>query len=192
VKATTTSARACPAAASSCVRRPGFRGDTSSNIIIGNTVLYGATEGEAYFAGVGGERFAVRNSGATTVVEGVGDHGCEYMTGGTVVVLGMTGRNFAAGMSGGVAYVFDEDGTFESRCNMAQVALEPVEEEIAARKGRVRRRARSHGRVDVRHLGMADEALLKMLIERHATYTGSERAKTILADWAPTVPSSSR
>jgi glutamate synthase (NADPH/NADH) large chain len=107
----------------------GFKCDTPSNIIIGNTVLYGATEGEAYFAGVGGERFAVRNSGATTVVEGVGDHGCEYMTGGTVVVLGMTGRNFAAGMSGGVAYVFDEEGTFESRCNMAQVALEPVEEE---------------------------------------------------------------
>jgi glutamate synthase (NADPH/NADH) large chain len=89
----------------------GFRGETPSNIIVGNTVLYGATEGEAFFAGVAGERFAVRNSGATAVVEGVGDHGCEYMTGGTVVVLGMTGRNFAAGMSGGVAYVLDEDGT---------------------------------------------------------------------------------
>jgi glutamate synthase (NADPH/NADH) large chain len=164
---------------------PGFKCDTSSNIIIGNTVLYGATEGEAYFAGVGGERFAVRNSGATTVVEGVGDHGCEYMTGGTVVVLGMTGRNFAAGMSGGVAYVFDEDGTFEGRCNMAQVALEPVEEEFAARQGsEAGDDLEGHGRVDVRHLGMADEALLKMLIERHATYTGSETAKTILADWA--------
>ncbi|WP_442771041.1 glutamate synthase-related protein, partial [Zoogloea ramigera] len=163
----------------------GFKCDTPSNIIIGNTVLYGATEGEAYFAGVGGERFAVRNSGATTVVEGVGDHGCEYMTGGTVVVLGMTGRNFAAGMSGGVAYVFDEEGTFESRCNMAQVALEPVEEELAARKGSESGdELESHGRVDVRHLGMADEALLKMLVERHATYTGSERAKAILADWA--------
>ncbi|WP_374495741.1 glutamate synthase large subunit [Zoogloea sp.] len=163
----------------------GFRGDTPSNIIIGNTVLYGATEGEAYFAGVGGERFAVRNSGATTVVEGVGDHGCEYMTGGTVVVLGMTGRNFAAGMSGGVAYVLDEEGTFESRCNMAQVALEPVEEEIEARKGSESGDdLESHGRVDVRHLGMADEALLKMLVERHATYTGSERAKSILADWS--------
>jgi glutamate synthase (NADPH/NADH) large chain len=126
----------------------------------------------------------VRNSGATAVVEGVGDHGCEYMTGGTVVVLGMTGRNFAAGMSGGVAYVLDEDGTFESRCNMAQVALEPVEEEFEARKGPSPATSSSHGRVDVRHLGMADEALLKMLIERHATYTGSERAKTILADWA--------
>ncbi len=164
---------------------PGFKCDTSSNIIIGNTVLYGATEGEAYFAGVGGERFAVRNSGATAVVEGVGDHGCEYMTGGTVVVLGMTGRNFAAGMSGGVAYVFDEEGTFESRCNMAQVALEPVEEEIEARKGtEAGDDLESHGRVDVRHLGMADEALLKMLVERHATHTGSERAKAILADWA--------
>ncbi len=163
---------------------PGFKCDTPSNIIIGNTVLYGATEGEAYFAGVGGERFAVRNSGATTVVEGVGDHGCEYMTGGTVVVLGMTGRNFAAGMSGGVAYVFDEDGTFEGRCNMAQVALEPVEDELEARKGSESGdELESHGRVDVRHLGMADEALLKMLVERHANYTGSERAKAILADW---------
>jgi glutamate synthase (NADPH/NADH) large chain len=106
------------------------------------------------------------------------------MTGGTVVVLGMTGRNFAAGMSGGVAYVFDEEGTFESRCNMAQVALEPVEDELAARKGSESGdELEGHGRVDVRHLGMADEALLKMLIERHATYTGSERAKSILADW---------
>src|SRR5574343_358825 len=162
----------------------GFKCDTPSNIIIGNTVLYGATEGEAYFAGVGGERFAVRNSGATTVVEGVGDHGCEYMTGGTVVVLGSTGRNFAAGMSGGVAYVFDEDGSFEARCNMAQVALEPVEDELEARKGSESGdELESHGRVDVRHLGMADEALLKMLVERHANYTGSERAKAILADW---------
>ena len=163
----------------------GFRGETPSNIIIGNTVMYGATEGEAYFAGVGGERFAVRNSGATAVVEGVGDHGCEYMTGGTVVVLGMTGRNFAAGMSGGVAYVLDTDGTFESRCNMAQVALEPVEEELAARQGSESGdELEAHGRVDVRHLGMADEALLKQLVENHARYTGSERAKAILADWS--------
>jgi len=163
----------------------GFTGDTVSNIIIGNTVLYGATEGEAYFAGVSGERFAVRNSGATTVVEGVGDHGCEYMTGGTVVVLGMTGRNFAAGMSGGVAYVFDVEGTFESRCNMAQVALEPVEEEIAARQGSdVGDELESHGKVDVRHLGLADEVLLKSLIEKHARYTGSVQARRILDDWA--------
>jgi glutamate synthase (NADPH/NADH) large chain len=163
----------------------GFRCDTSSNIIIGNTVLYGATEGEAFFAGVGGERFAVRNSGATTVVEGVGDHGCEYMTGGTVVVLGMTGRNFAAGMSGGVAYVLDEEGSFASRCNMAQVALEPVEEEFAARQGsEAGDDLEGHGKVDIRHLGLADEVLLKGLVEKHAQYTGSQQAKKILADWA--------
>ncbi|KAA3652781.1 MAG: glutamate synthase subunit alpha [Proteobacteria bacterium] len=162
-----------------------FRGDTAENIIIGNTVLYGAIEGEAFFAGVGGERFAVRNSGATAVVEGVGDHGCEYMTGGTVVVLGQTGRNFAAGMSGGVAYVLDEDGGFEGRCNMAQVALEPVEEEFEARKGsEAGDDLESHGRVDVRHLGQADEAILKGLIEKHAHYTGSATAKQILEHWS--------
>ena len=99
------------------------------SIIVGNTVLYGAIAGECYFRGVAGERFAVRNSGAVAIVEGAGDHGCEYMTGGVVVVLGKTGRNFAAGMSGGIAYVLDEDGTFESRCNMSMVELEPVEEE---------------------------------------------------------------
>ncbi len=164
---------------------PAFTGQTQSNIIVGNTVLYGAIEGEAFFAGVAGERFAVRNSGATVVVEGVGDHGCEYMTGGSVVVLGMTGRNFAAGMSGGVAYVLDEDGSFESRCNMAQVALEPVEEEIAARQGSDSGdELESHGQVDVRHLGMVDEVLLKGLIEKHAKYTGSLQARKILKDWA--------
>ena len=104
----------------------------AENIIVGNTALYGATSGEGYFCGVAGERFAVRNSGAVAVVEGLGDHGCEYMTGGMVVVLGQTGRNFAAGMSGGVAYVLDEDGSFEKRCNLAMVALEPVPEELAA------------------------------------------------------------
>ena len=104
------------------------------SIIVGNTVLYGAIEGECYFRGVAGERFAVRNSGAIAVIEGAGDHCCEYMTGGIVVVLGKTGRNFAAGMSGGIAYVLDEDGTFERRCNMAMVDLEPMpaEEEAAA------------------------------------------------------------
>jgi glutamate synthase (NADPH) large chain len=163
----------------------GFKCDTPSNIIIGNTVLYGAIEGEAFFAGVAGERFAVRNSGATAVVEGVGDHGCEYMTGGTVVVLGMTGRNFAAGMSGGVAYVLDEDGTFEARCNMAQVALEPVDEEFAARQGsEAGDDLEAHGKVDLRHLGLIDEVLLKGLIEQHASYTGSLQARDILADWA--------
>ena len=112
-----------------------FRGDATKNIIVGNTVLYGATSGEAFFRGVAGERFAVRLSGATAVVEGTGDHGCEYMTGGTVVVLGKTGRNFAAGMSGGIAYVYDEDGRFAERCNTAMVALEkvlPAEEQQAA------------------------------------------------------------
>ena len=163
----------------------GFKGETTANIIVGNTVLYGAIEGEAFFAGVAGERFAVRNSGATTVVEGVGDHGCEYMTGGTVVVLGMTGRNFAAGMSGGVAYVLDEDGQFESRCNMAQVALQPVEEEIVARRGSdAGGELESAGKVDVRHLGMADEVLLKGLISKHAEHTGSLTARRILDEWA--------
>ena len=103
-----------------------FRGDATQNIIVGNTVMYGATSGEAFFSGVAGERFAVRLSGATAVVEGTGDHGCEYMTGGTVAVLGKTGRNFAAGMSGGIAYVYDEDGQFAKRCNTAMVSLEKV------------------------------------------------------------------
>ncbi len=118
--------------------------------------MYGAIAGECYFRGIAGERFAVRNSGATVVVEGTGDHGCEYMTGGVVVVLGTTGRNFAAGMSGGIAYVIDEDGTFKSRCNMAMVELEPVpEEEAVAEKG-IRYRSgiawprRRHGRPDQR------------------------------------------
>ncbi len=162
-----------------------FRGNSTENIIIGNTVLYGAIEGEAYFSGVGGERFAVRNSGATAVVEGVGDHGCEYMTGGTVVVLGPTGRNFAAGMSGGIAYVLDTDGTFEQRCNMAQVALEPVPEELEARKGSESGDdLESHGRVDIDHLEMGDELILKGLIERHAHYTGSAYARQILENWS--------
>ncbi|MEY4593177.1 MAG: glutamate synthase large subunit [Pseudomonadota bacterium] len=148
-----------------------FRGDTQQNIICGNTVMYGATEGEAFLAGVGGERFCVRNSGGTAVVEGVGDHGCEYMTGGTVVVLGMTGRNFAAGMSGGIAYVLDEDGSFKTRCNLAQVALEKV---IPANR---------HSAGEPLHLGVADETQLKELITRHAEYTGSQTAKKLLANW---------
>ena len=164
---------------------PDFPGDTACNIIVGNTVLYGATEGEAFFAGVAGERFAVRNSGATAVVEGVGDHGCEYMTGGTVVVLGSTGRNFAAGMSGGVAYVLDEKSDFEAHCNTAQVALEPVKIDIAEHKetGSANIPERS-GKFDARHLGMADEVLLKNLIEKHAKLTGSRHAREILGNWA--------
>lgn len=158
----------------------GFRGRPEENIIIGNTVLYGAVEGECYFRGVGGERFAVRNSGATAVVEGTGDHGCEYMTGGTVVVLGQTGRNFAAGMSGGVAYVYDEDGSFAKRCNMAMVELEALpEEEVHSETGELE----SSGRVDINHLTMADEAILKTLIGKHLHYTGSDRAKMMLDNW---------
>jgi glutamate synthase (NADPH/NADH) large chain len=150
---------------------PDFRCNTQENIIVGNTVMYGATDGEAYFAGVGGERFCVRNSGGTAVVEGVGDHGCEYMTGGTVVVLGMTGRNFAAGMSGGISYVLDEDGSFKQRCNLAQVALEKV---LPASR---------HAAGEPMHLGISDEEQLKELVTRHAEFTGSQTAKAILADW---------
>src|SRR5258706_8574431 len=102
---------------------------SEENIIVGNVALYGATSGEAYVRGVAGERFCVRNSGANVVVEGVGDHGCEYMTGGRVVVLGRTGRNFAAGMSGGIAYVIDDDGLFARRCNRGMVEIEALEEE---------------------------------------------------------------
>jgi len=135
-----------------------FRGVAHENIIVGNTVLYGATAGEAFFSGVAGERFGVRLSGAIAVVEGTGDHGCEYMTGGKVVVLGKTGRNFAAGMSGGFAYVFDEDGGFASRCNSAMVTLEKLPAE--------------------------DDADLKKLIEDHHRWTGSRRAREILDQWA--------
>jgi glutamate synthase (NADPH/NADH) large chain len=154
---------------------PKFRGDPTQNIITGNVVLYGAIAGEAYFRGVAGERFAVRNSGAHTVVEGVGDHGCEYMTGGTVVVLGETGRNFAAGMSGGIAYVLDEDGTFDSRCNVAMVKLEPVLT-VAEQEAKVTR--------DIWHLSLADEITLRNMIEKHAQHTGSARARQILDNWA--------
>ncbi len=155
------------------------------NIIVGNTVMYGATSGECYFRGVAGERFAVRNSGAIAVVEGVGDHGCEYMTGGMVVVLGQTGRNFAAGMSGGVAYVLDEDGTFAKRCNMSMVQLEAIPEEVAASEtGEVH----SKGRVHFNHLNKADAAALRGKIEKHLRYTGSLRAKHILDNWASYLP----
>ena len=149
-----------------------FKGDPLENIIVGNTVMYGATAGESYFCGVAGERFCVRNSGASAVVEGTGDHGCEYMTGGTVVVLGVTGRNFAAGMSGGVAYVLDEDGLFAKRCNTAMVEMEALSEVVSSTS----------------HLGMADTALLKSLIQSHANFTGSARATTILANWNVWLP----
>jgi glutamate synthase (NADPH/NADH) large chain len=160
--------------------------DPLENIIVGNTVLYGAIAGEAYFNGVAGERFAVRNSGAVAVVEGCGDHGCEYMTGGTVVVLGATGRNFAAGMSGGVAYVYDEHATFKKMCNLAGVDLEPIgsaEIGLADASGRPRQRA-----VSVEDSGMGDPLRfdaerLRILVERHLLFTGSARARALLDDW---------
>ncbi|GKS75471.1 glutamate synthase subunit alpha [Acidovorax sp. SUPP950] len=152
-----------------------FRGDTTRNTIVGNTVMYGATSGESFFGGVAGERFAVRLSGASTVVEGTGDHGCEYMTGGTVVVLGKTGRNFAAGMSGGVAYVYDEDGLFDTRCNLSMVTLErilPGDEQTASI---------SRG---IWHRDQTDEAQLKKMLEDHNRWTGSKRARELLDNWA--------
>ena len=152
-----------------------FRGESSRNIIVGNTVMYGATSGEAFFSGVAGERFAVRLSGATAVVEGTGDHGCEYMTGGTVAVLGKTGRNFAAGMSGGIAYVYDDDGSFASRCNTAMVTLEKV---LPA--------AEQEASIDraVWHRDQTDEAQLKKLLDDHHRWTGSKRARELLDNWA--------
>jgi glutamate synthase (NADPH/NADH) large chain/glutamate synthase (ferredoxin) len=151
-----------------------FRGEAIRNTIVGNTVMYGATTGEAFFSGVGGERFAVRLSGATTVVEGTGDHGCEYMTGGTVAILGKTGRNFAAGMSGGIAYVYDEDGQFAKRCNTAMVSLEKVlttaEQTDTISQG-------------IWHRGETDEAQLKKLLEDHNRWTGSKRARELLDNW---------
>ena len=134
------------------------------NILIGNVALYGATSGEAFFNGMAGERFGVRNSGATAVVEGVGDHGCEYMTKGLVLVLGRCGRNFAAGMSGGIAYVFDERMDFtQKRCNLSSVDLEPVIEE-------------------------QDTKLVRELIFRHHELTGSSRARMILDNWSEMLP----
>jgi glutamate synthase (NADPH/NADH) large chain len=158
------------------------------NIIIGNTVMYGAISGEAYFRGVAGERFCVRNSGATAVVEGVGDHGCEYMTGGTVVVLGKAGRNFAAGMSGGIAYVLDEEGDFSQRCNLAMVELEPIpeEENVAAAEGTGE--LEGHGKVKIDHVAGHDGDMLKGLIQRHLLFTGSERARRVLENWAAYQP----
>ena len=161
------------------------------SIIVGNTVLYGAISGECYFRGIAGERFAVRNSGAIAVVEGAGDHCCEYMTGGTVVVLGRTGRNFAAGMSGGIAYVLDEDDTFASRCNMAMVELEPVvaEEQVNAREYGHANDLGGHGRVDVLgDMSRYDAARLHLLISRHARFAGSRRAAEILENWDEYLP----
>jgi glutamate synthase (NADPH) large chain len=165
------------------------RRDPMDNIIVGNTVLYGAIAGEAYFHGVAGERFAVRNSGAVAVVEGLGDHGCEYMTGGVVVVLGATGRNFAAGMSGGIAYVYDERGRFRDLCNAAMVDLEPVPPAEGPVDDPERPRQRA---VSVEDAGMGDmlrfdAERLRILLERHHLYTGSARARALLENWRATL-----
>jgi glutamate synthase (NADPH/NADH) large chain len=154
------------------VRPPeGAPREAAANIVVGNTCLYGATEGEAYFSGVAGERFAVRNSGAHAVVEGTGDHGCEYMTGGLVVVLGNVGRNFAAGMSGGIAYVYDPDGQLKSLCNPASIELESV---------RTGRPVSGFDRADPLH---HDAERLRHFVERHFELTGSGRARALLDDW---------
>jgi len=161
------------------------------NIIIGNVALYGAIEGECYFRGVAGERFAVRNSGATAVVEGVGDHCCEYMTGGVVVVLGETGRNFAAGMSGGIAYVLNESHDFDIRCNMAMVDLEPISDEDRMHEDHSHQRGdlETHGRVDIMGDMTGYDALrLRKLIENHMHYTDSDRAREILDNWDDYLP----
>ncbi len=164
--------------------------DPAENIIVGNTVLYGAVAGEAYFQGVAGERFAVRNSGAVTVVEGTGDHGCEYMTGGVVAVLGRTGRNFAAGMSGGIAYVYDEDGDFRERCNLAMVKLEGVGAPAGEVHGSApsgddmpRRRSPSVSDAGMGDMLRFDAERLRILVERHLQFTGSARARALLDDW---------
>ncbi|MGE5539427.1 MAG: glutamate synthase large subunit [Gemmatimonas sp.] len=168
------------------VRQPkGSNREPTENIIVGNTVLYGAIAGEAYFEGVAGERFAVRNSGAVTVVEGTGDHGSEYMTGGVVVVLGPTGRNFAAGMSGGVAYVYDPEGRFNTLCNTAMVDLEPVTATEAAAEdpGRPHQKAPSVEDNGMGDMLRFDAERLRILVERHHLYTGSKRARALLEDW---------
>ncbi|MFN3230867.1 MAG: glutamate synthase large subunit [Alphaproteobacteria bacterium] len=161
------------------------------SMIVGNTVLYGAITGECYFRGIAGERFAVRNSGATAVVEGVGDHGCEYMTGGVVAVIGETGRNFAAGMSGGIAYVLDEAGDFEQRCNMTMVDLEPVpaEDELLERIMHQHGDMETHGLVEVMHdMTRFDASRLRLLLQNHLHYTASDRAREILERWEDYLP----
>jgi glutamate synthase (NADPH/NADH) large chain len=161
--------------------------DPTENIIVGNTVLYGAIAGEAYFQGVAGERFAVRNSGAVAVVEGVGDHGCEYMTGGVVAVLGKTGRNFAAGMSGGIAYVYDPEGRFRQLCNMAMVDVEPIGPAVPVDREDEALRPRQRS-ISVENSGMGDPLRfdaerLRILVKRHHLFTGSARAHDLLENW---------
>jgi glutamate synthase (NADPH/NADH) large chain len=166
-----------------------FKAD--ENIIVGNVVLYGATEGECYFRGIAGERFAVRNSGAVAVVEGVGDHGCEYMTGGVVLVLGAAGRNFAAGMSGGIAYVLDEAGDFHRRCNMEMVELESIESEgkLTPSSHEQGDGLEAHGLVDVMgDMTTGDIARIRTLLARHIHYTNSDRARDILENFESFMP----
>ncbi|HMP16169.1 MAG TPA: hypothetical protein PKD72_04030, partial [Gemmatales bacterium] len=153
---------------------PAFRGLSTQNMITGNVALYGAICGEAYFCGVAGERFAVRNSGAFAVVEGVGDHGCEYMTGGLVIVLGDTGRNFAAGMTGGIAFVYNRDGKFPERCNhnMVTIGAVPTTAEQQA-----------ENEPELWYQGQSDEELLKHYIQLHINTTGSNWAKQLLKEW---------
>jgi glutamate synthase (NADPH/NADH) large chain len=163
--------------------------DAAANIIVGNTVLYGAIAGEAYFNGVAGERFAVRNSGAVAVAEGAGDHACEYMTGGVVAILGPVGRNFAAGMSGGIAYVWDPDGRLEAQCNRASVELARVQPAGSSYgEGAPRQKAAS-----VHDSGMGnplryDAERIRILLERHLIATGSARARALLSDWPNALP----
>jgi glutamate synthase (NADPH) large chain len=167
------------------MRNPG------ENIIVGNTVLYGAIAGEAYFEGVAGERFAVRNSGAIAVVEGCGDHGCEYMTGGVVAVLGTTGRNFAAGMSGGIAYVYDPEGRFSRLCNHAGVKLEPVLAHDASPTEEAERPRQRSISADNNGMGNPlrfDAERLNILIQRHLLFTGSARARQLLENWEAALP----
>ncbi|MDB4039931.1 glutamate synthase-related protein [Methylophilaceae bacterium] len=147
-----------------------FKGIAEENIITGNTTMYGATSGETYFNGIGGERFCVRNSGASAVIEGVGNHGCEYMTGGTVIILGGTGQNFAAGMSGGVAYIYDPQKTFKNYCNLSMVTLHKVKKQNVETDMPL-------------HLNLPDEKILKTLIQNHCQYTESSIAKKILNQW---------
>ncbi|MGE5500738.1 MAG: glutamate synthase-related protein, partial [Ignavibacteriales bacterium] len=173
------------------VRQPeGVGREPTENIIVGNTVLYGAIAGEAYFNGVAGERFAVRNSGAVAVVEGAGDHCCEYMTGGVVVVLGQTGRNFAAGMSGGLAYVFDPDNRFAQLCNTAMVDFEKLDLAAGDLDDARAPQQKAPGAHDA---GMGDMLRfdverLRILVERHLLYTGSARAREILENWDSALP----
>ena len=172
-------------------RHSGMAEQAEQNIIVGNTVLYGAISGECYFRGIAGERFCVRNSGATAVVEGLGDHGCEYMTGGIMVCLGPTGRNFAAGMSGGIAYVLNENGDFAKRCNMAMVELEPIAAEDDALEALDHQGGdmETMGRVDIsRDMTRFDAIRLRHLINNHLHYTGSSLAERILADWSHYLP----